>query len=61
MTEKQESREVLYWKCAHCAHVVEGDQPPERCPACMEKCSFRNVTCYTPECGGKGIDPKLVK
>jgi hypothetical protein len=24
------------------------------------KCEFKNVTCYTPECGGPGnIDPRL--
>jgi hypothetical protein len=33
---------------------------PEECPECKEKCDFKNITCYTPDCGGPGnIDTRL--
>ena len=49
-----------YWKCGNCQRIVSADVPPEICPACNEKCDFKNVTCYTPECGGPGnIDHRL--
>jgi rubrerythrin len=51
----------LYFKCSGCGHVHEGQKPPERCPSCEQKCTFTNVTCYTPDCGCKGPDPKLLK
>ncbi len=49
-----------HWKCGECGRTVQTPTPPEKCPACGEVCDFKNVTCYTPECGGPGnIDPKL--
>jgi rubrerythrin len=49
-----------FWKCAECNHVLKAVEPPEVCPSCFKKCTFRNVTCYTPECGGPGnIDRRL--
>lgn len=49
-----------YWKCAKCGFLITAVTPPEICSQCNEKCDFRNVTCYTPECGGPGhIDPRL--
>ncbi|MBN2495497.1 MAG: hypothetical protein JXR96_12955 [Deltaproteobacteria bacterium] len=50
----------LYWKCSNCGHVLDAPEAPEICPSCQVKCSFRNVTCYTPDCGCKGPDPKLL-
>ena len=51
---------LTYFKCGNCGFLVTASVPPERCPQCNEKCDFRNVTCYTPECGGPGnIDPRL--
>ena len=35
---------------------------PETCPSCKEPCTFTDVTCYTPECGGPesgNFDPRL--
>ncbi|MEW6026429.1 MAG: rubredoxin-like domain-containing protein [Planctomycetota bacterium] len=50
----------IKWKCSQCKYVVEAINPPEACPSCQAKCSFTNVTCYTPECGGEdNIDPQL--
>jgi rubredoxin len=48
------------WECGKCGYLLEAEQIPESCPSCKEKCSFNNVTCYTPECGGEqNIDPQL--
>jgi rubrerythrin len=49
-----------FWKCNECGYTLTAETPPEKCPSCGKKCEFRNVTCYTPECGGPGhIDPRL--
>ncbi len=48
-----------YWKCGNCGYVVQLLEPPPECPSCKKKCEFHNVTCYTPECGFTGIDPRL--
>lgn len=49
-----------FWKCSSCGNTVQASIPPEICPSCKEKCFFKNVSCYTPECGGPGkIDPRL--
>jgi len=50
----------LYWQCKSCGHTIEADRPPATCPSCNQKCEFANVTCYTPECGLSGPDPKLL-
>jgi rubredoxin len=49
-----------FWKCGSCGYILKGPTLPEQCPSCFKKCEFKNVTCYTPECGGPGnIDKKL--
>jgi rubrerythrin len=49
-----------YWKCPECGLLITAAMPPDTCPSCGEKCDFRNVTCYTPECGGPGhVDTRL--
>jgi rubrerythrin len=49
-----------HWKCGKCGRTVQASNPPEKCPGCDEVCDFKDVTCYTPECGGTGnIDPQL--
>jgi rubrerythrin len=51
---------LTYWKCGHCGFLVTASKPPVTCSQCGQKCEFRNVTCYLPECGGPGhIDPRL--
>jgi rubrerythrin len=50
------------WKCQKCGYTFESEATkpaPETCPSCKEKCEFLNVTCYVPECGMKGQDPRL--
>ncbi|MFX1520572.1 MAG: rubredoxin-like domain-containing protein [Promethearchaeota archaeon] len=58
-----------FWKCENCGYTFQADMPPEDsiCPNCKEKCTFKNVTCYAPECGmlpehpeREHIDPRLV-
>jgi len=52
---------LTYWKCGKCGFLITASNPPDVCPSCKEKCDFRNVTCYTPECGGLGnVDPQLM-
>jgi len=51
---------LTYWKCGNCGFLVTAAVGPDTCPSCKQKCEFKNVTCYTPECGGPGnIDPRL--
>lgn len=52
--------DVIYWKCSSCGMIVATATPPDVCPECRADCTFINVTCYTPECGGPGhIDRRL--
>lgn len=49
-----------FWKCLNCGNTIQIPSPPEICPSCEQKCAFKDVTCYTPDCGGPGnIDPQL--
>ncbi|MFC2164033.1 rubredoxin-like domain-containing protein [Acidobacteriota bacterium] len=51
---------LTFWKCGDCGYLHKATMPPEECPSCKKKCEFRNVSCYTPECGGPGhFDPRL--
>ncbi len=51
-----------FWQCRECGFILKALTIPDQCPSCFKKCEFKNVTCYTPECGGPaGIDPKLTK
>ena len=47
------------WKCKQCGYAFTATQPPDRCPSCKEKCEFVDVSCYIPECGKQGADPRL--
>ncbi len=52
---------MTQWQCSKCGSIVQADQPPDRCPTCYEACTFADVTCYIPDCGGpRNIDPRLV-
>ncbi len=54
--------EKISWKCGKCGYTFDSeatDPPPEKCPSCKETCEFLNVSCYTPECGLTGQDPRL--
>jgi len=47
------------WKCSNCGYTLSADKPPEQCPSCKEKCEFMDVSCYIPDCGETGSDPRL--
>lgn len=50
-----------YWSCSKCDYVFKAKEVPETCPNCHTKCTFSDVTCYIPECGGpKNFDSRLI-
>jgi rubredoxin len=54
--------EKITWKCTKCGYTFEAEMgiaPPATCSACDQKCEFVNVSCYVPECGQQGQDPRL--
>lgn len=52
---------LTFWKCDNCGFLITASAPPNTCPSCKETCEFRNVSCYTPDCGGPGkVDRRLV-
>ncbi len=51
---------LTFWRCQNCSYTFTAANPPDICPECKEIGDFRNITCYTPECGGPGhINPRL--
>ncbi|GLI33340.1 rubredoxin-like domain-containing protein [Desulforhabdus amnigena] len=51
---------LTYWKCGECGYTFTAPAYPKSCPNCGKTANFKNVTCYTPECGGpQNIDPRL--
>lgn len=52
---------MTHWMCANCGYYVQAASSPEQCGNCKQRCSFGNVTCYRPDCGGEGnIDMMLM-
>lgn len=52
------------WSCNNCGYVFTAEEVPHACPSCNQKCTFIDVTCYTPDCGGPesgNIDQRLVQ
>ena len=49
------------WKCNNCGYTFDAEIPPDECPSCKQKCEFLNVTCYTPDCEGGGVDTRIGK
>jgi rubredoxin len=47
------------WKCSKCGYAFTAVAPPDQCPSCKEKCEFVDVSCYIPDCGKQGDDPRL--
>ncbi|ACN17252.1 hypothetical protein HRM2_41960 [Desulforapulum autotrophicum HRM2] len=47
------------WICDKCGYRLEAETPPEECPSCKKKCSFVDNSCYTPDCQGQPIDPRI--
>jgi len=55
----KEQGKMADWKCSKCGYVFKEDVPPEKCPSCNEKCEFVDISCYIPDCGHTGHDPRL--
>jgi rubredoxin len=52
--------ELTQWQCSNCGYTFGAEAPPDRCPSCKQACTFSDVTCYIPDCGGpENIDPRL--
>jgi len=52
---------MTHWMCTACGFLVSVDEAPCDCPSCKKACTFNDVTCYRPECGGEqNVDPLLV-
>jgi hypothetical protein len=52
---------MTHWMCTACGFLVSVDDAPGNCPSCKKACTFNDVTCYRPECGGEqNVDPLLV-
>jgi rubredoxin len=52
---------MTHWMCIKCGHYLKASQPPSHCPRCNSICTFNDVTCYRPDCGGEqNVDPLLV-
>ncbi|WP_371413936.1 rubredoxin-like domain-containing protein [Moorella sp. Hama-1] len=43
------------WRCSACGYTLEGEIPPDKCPACQSVCSFVDANCYIPDCGGGSV------
>lgn len=53
--------EMNWWMCSECEYIFQSKASPETCPNCHKECSFVDVTCYIPECGGpNNLDARLV-
>ncbi|HOK06689.1 MAG TPA: hypothetical protein PK836_07700 [Syntrophales bacterium] len=59
MTEEKKAPPDQFWKCSNCGNTIQTVTPPQTCPVCGKACEFLNITCYMPDCGFTGIDPRL--
>ena len=48
------------WQCIECGYFFDGVKPPDKCPGCNVNCSYTDVTCYRPECGGPTNPDQMV-
>jgi len=52
---------MTHLQCSNCDYILSSDTIPDECPSCQKKCTFNDVTCYRPDCGGPGnIDEKVL-
>jgi rubredoxin len=47
------------WKCEQCGYQFKEEKPPEKCPSCHVKCTFLDVTVYTPDHQHEGADNRI--
>ncbi len=58
---EKEVIQMTQWQCTNCGYTFGAEATPEKCPSCQQVCTFNNVTCYIPDCGGPGnVDPRLM-
>lgn len=48
------------WQCIECGYFFDGVKPPDKCPGCKANCTYADVTCYRPECGGPANPDPMV-
>ena len=48
------------WQCVECGYFFDGVKPPDKCPGCSANCTYADVTCYRPECGGPANPDPMV-
>ncbi len=48
------------WQCIECGYFFDGVKPPDKCPGCGVGCTYADVTCYRPECGGPANPDPMV-
>lgn len=54
-------KDTNWWMCSECENIFQIEDLPQTCPSCQKVCTFLNVTCYVPECGGpNNLDYRLV-
>jgi len=52
---------MIHWMCSSCGYVFEAESPVDVCPSCHTRCTFSDISCCTPDCGGPGnIDYRLL-
>ena len=48
--------------CSACGYQIDVNVPPQRCPSCHQGCSYIDVTCYIPDCGGESnVNPLVIQ
>lgn len=47
------------WKCEQCGYQFKDETPPETCPSCHKKCTFLDVTVYTPDRQFENADDRI--
>lgn len=48
------------WQCVECGYFFDGVKPPDKCPGCNASCTYADITCYRPECGGPANPDPMV-
>ena len=53
---------MTQWQCSNCGYTFASETMADRCPSCKQTCTFKDITCYVPDCGGpQNIDPRLAR
>jgi len=46
----------MKFQCSNCGYNLEQTEMPlpEKCPSCGQPCTWLDISCYIPDCGGPG-------